>query len=571
MPRLLLLLLLGCSEGGALFDWLRPSRPPAAAPGARADDAPFEMATADETFLAEAQRLGALDSCHLRVVARLRAGCDGLTEEQLAKLGVALFNCQAAVEGRPTFRCTEEMGLGECTGPMDPDTWNAYHIVSNRARAVCYAARQQLFRRRAELTVNALISTATSQLSAMQELKDGQLELRELTSASLDRLLAGHGTLQSQQAELRAGQELMEDSLAQNLRRLGQEKALIASGQELVAQLIQGVAQKMENVSENLQLQGAEVQQNHKTVVQDLAQVRHQARDIHQKIDHSVSEFQQHQDRTSRYYSDLMSKLERMNSTLALLLDHLDRTQTRVEERLHLIQGYLGQAGLSLAAAWVCVAHAAYFLLSAVLLTFLRCAAFTRAALLVLVPLNALAEINQQAALDLGSLTVLLLVLSLAHWLLRRVTRTSGVLARLPPAEPQTSRSYPPSSTPDRRGSGDELLIQESIISGSLGASPPRRKSLLSGSLGHSTPRTRPAAEDGPLRNLGGAFDDSRDFIHDSRSASPTPSVVSNSSLTGRQLCHGVTKTGKACKKRAVLGQEFCRVHEGGLSSYLQA
>lgn len=54
---------------------------------------------------------------------------------------------------------------------MDSDTWNAYHIVSNRARSVCYATRQQHFRRRAELTVNALISTATNQLHAMEDLK----------------------------------------------------------------------------------------------------------------------------------------------------------------------------------------------------------------------------------------------------------------------------------------------------------------------------------------------------------------------------------------------------------------
>lgn len=54
---------------------------------------------------------------------------------------------------------------------MDSDTWNAYHIISNRARSVCYSARQQLFRRRAEHTVNALISTAASQLDAMKDLK----------------------------------------------------------------------------------------------------------------------------------------------------------------------------------------------------------------------------------------------------------------------------------------------------------------------------------------------------------------------------------------------------------------
>lgn len=156
---------------------------------------------------------------------------------------------------------------------MDSDTWNAYHIVSNRARSVCYATRQQLFRRRAEHTVNALISTATSQLDAMKDLKvglglknnlfflfcksvvswdswiifkqEGQVELKELTAASLDKLLEGHSALQAQQGKLHEGQEHMESSLRDNLERLGQEKALIASGQELVAQLIQGITQRM--------------------------------------------------------------------------------------------------------------------------------------------------------------------------------------------------------------------------------------------------------------------------------------------------------------------------------------
>ena len=133
-------------------------------------------------------------SCVLsQVVARLRSSCESLSEEQLAKLGVVLFNCQAESEGRQTYPCTEEMvnthsysiiycstlnnlpvmfqSIKECTASMDSDTWNAYHIVSNRARSVCYATRQQLFRRRAEHTVNALISTATSQLDAMKDLK----------------------------------------------------------------------------------------------------------------------------------------------------------------------------------------------------------------------------------------------------------------------------------------------------------------------------------------------------------------------------------------------------------------
>lgn len=62
---------------------------------------------------------------------------------------------------------------------------------------------------------------------------------------------------------------------------------------------------------------------------------------------------------------------------------------------------------------WTCVAHTGYFVLCAVLLTFLRCPGFSRAMLLLTVPLNAAAEVNQQPALDLTGLSLLLLALSL--------------------------------------------------------------------------------------------------------------------------------------------------------------
>uniref|UniRef100_A0AAX7T0J7 Uncharacterized protein n=4 Tax=Astatotilapia calliptera TaxID=8154 RepID=A0AAX7T0J7_ASTCA len=100
------------------------------------------------------------------------------------------------------------------------------------------------------------------------------------------------------------------------------------------------------------------------------------------------------------------------------------------------------------------------------------------------------------------------------------------------------------------------------------------------GKPNHSTPRFIPKplslaalCYDIPLSNLEGVFDsvtDSSDLGNDSRSARPTPSLVSNSSVSGRQLCNGLTKRGKVCKKRAVPGQEYCRVHEGGHSSYVQ-
>lgn len=49
--------------------------------------------------------------------------------------------------------------------------WNAYHLISNRARAICYAARNTQFRALTELTVNKLMQSAHSQIEALNSLK----------------------------------------------------------------------------------------------------------------------------------------------------------------------------------------------------------------------------------------------------------------------------------------------------------------------------------------------------------------------------------------------------------------
>uniref|UniRef100_A0A3P8X7Y2 Brambleberry n=1 Tax=Esox lucius TaxID=8010 RepID=A0A3P8X7Y2_ESOLU len=546
-----------CGPGNCFFEWMKPKQPeapapaPSLAPGLPVGETPqFEMSIADDKFLADAKLMDItpLGSCHYRVVAQLKSTCANLSEEQLAKLGVALFNCQAEVEGRRTYPCTEDMSLKHCTAGMDSDTWNAYHIVSNRARSVCYATRQQHFRRRAELTVNALISTATSQLDAMKDLKDGQLELKELTSASLEKLLEGHSALATQQGVLWEGQEKLETSLSSNLERLGQEKALIASGQKLVGQLIHGITHRMENISEQLKGQGSEVQEGHRAILDDLTEVRERAHDIYNKIDHSMSGFLQYQNRTAQYYMDLMGKLERMNGTLGTMLRYLDNMQNRLEERLHIIQGYVGWAGLSLAAVWTCVVHTGYFLLCAVVLTFLHCPSFSRAMLLFTVPLNAVAEVNQQPALDLPSLSMLLLALSLGYWLslqtLWACSRLRGAkVSRLLPAplpkkrlEPEIHSSpcyhHPHSCGPAAQNPG--LKMYKKQIDHLVG------DSQLTDSLKHT---------------------DSL-FL-------PLPSILSpRSSVSARQFCLGTTRTGQPCKKRSVLGQEYCHIHEGGYTSF---
>ncbi|XP_061154354.1 protein brambleberry isoform X2 [Syngnathus typhle] len=594
-----------------LFEWLRQTEhppaetapPPPSADAILAKEAQFEMSTADERFLSEAKQmeLSPLDSCHHKVVAQLKVSCEGLSEEELAKLGVTLFNCQAQIEGRTTYPCTQHMSIKECTAAMDPDTWNAYHIVSNRARAVCYASRQQLFRLRAEHTINMLISTAASQLAAMEDLKDGQLELRELTAASLDRLLKGHGELQTQQVKLHKGQSQMQSDLRDNLQRLAQEKALIASGQELVARLIREITDRMALVRENVQMQGSQVQDRHRAVVQDLEHVRHQAQDIQQKLDDSVSEFVQYRERTLRYYADVMSKLERTNISLGVVLRFLDETRGHIEQRLDTIRGYLDWAGelhllirsspllevafvafpgFSVTAMWTCVTHAGYFLLFAVLQSFLCCPVFSRAALLLTVPLNAAAEVNGQPALDPASLGFLMVMLWLGHWFVSQLRVQFPSRGRASAAfpfetvEPRGScDTYPQSSTPHKKEyccSGQNQLLKQETGDLAAAAGSSHRKLAASGPAHHCLPPflahpvlSAGLIDDIPCRKPFDSLNDSH-LTNDSRSASPLPSM-STSSLLGRPFCKSITKARKVCKKRAVFGQDYCRIHQDKL------
>ncbi|XP_072266649.1 protein brambleberry-like [Pyxicephalus adspersus] len=584
-------------------------------------NAPFEMITTDDKFLAEAKQLemSPLDSCHYKVVGQLRASCTEMSEEEIAKLGVALFNCQAEVEGRKTYTCTEDMTLAECTSPMDADTWNAYHIVSNRARSVCYATRQLHFRRRTELTVNTLVHTAMSQLEAMKILKDGQEELKELTSESLQKVLSSQSDILSQQEQLQNNQEKMENSITGNLEMLAEEKALIASGHHLVAEMIEGITKKMENVSSQLIEQDTELQEGHKAILADLSEVRTRSHEVYSKIESNLALFLSYQNKSAEYYDVLMEKLQRMNQSLSTVLYVMDHMHRNVEHRLSYIQGFISWAGGNLNAIYTCVLHGAYFLLLAFLMTFLQTPGFSRAVLLVLIVINALSELNQQMSLGFRSLTVLLVCTLTGHWLLLNFIRclvkvkNRKACFALPPAQSLPMSGAPKekgreflSSTPEKSCDeelskeeiklekdpffddsvlGDESFVKDvSIIaspthadwkvlqglrtpSQSTPATKLRRLSVTKSIRGYDSPYKMVAQDKIPQKHLGAVFD----ALSESKNCSPNSSMASNlslSSMSPRQFCQAITRAGQPCRNKASSGQEFCRVHTSGQTSY---
>ncbi|XP_014228778.1 protein brambleberry-like [Trichogramma pretiosum] len=68
---------------------------------------------------------------------KIKTSCSNMSEKQLAKLCVNLLNCQSTNKGRITIK--------ECNSNMKAATWNAYHLMSNRAKTIRYSSRSNQF------------------------------------------------------------------------------------------------------------------------------------------------------------------------------------------------------------------------------------------------------------------------------------------------------------------------------------------------------------------------------------------------------------------------------------------
>ena len=141
--------------------------------------------------------------------------------------------------------CSSTQTLAQCTGPMNSDMWNAYHIISNRARSVCYAVRQQQFRRQTEMAVNRLSDSTMEQLVAVQELASNHREIREMAAESLGAMHSHQEALLEQQQQVVDGHQELKDSISSNLNELASEKSLIKLGQQQLSELTESIKKQL--------------------------------------------------------------------------------------------------------------------------------------------------------------------------------------------------------------------------------------------------------------------------------------------------------------------------------------
>ncbi|XP_078714029.1 protein brambleberry-like [Lampetra fluviatilis] len=595
------------AECSGLFGWFRRRDKPAVAPtpdaqsGTQEDGhgpppqdgsqggperrgvgaAPFKLAFADERFLAEARHLelSPLDTCHYQVIGRLKGACDELSEEDLAKLGVSLLNCQSMVEDRRTFQCTADMSLSQCTAEMDPTTWNAYHIVSNRVRSVCYATRQLQFRQRTEHVVNSLVETAHDQLDTMQRIKESNEKLSELTEASIQNVLDGQGKLLSHQEQLDQSQSHLQLSISTSMEQVLEQKSLIATGHQLLAEMTMKIQRNIDDMSSELEQQGVSVKKGHHTILKDLSDVGNRAAESHQKLEAHMALVSMYQDDTSKYYSSLMSNLQRLNRTVGYLLQLVDSMQSNMDQKLDWLAQLLGGAGDNISVVYTFVLHAAYLFLAAVVVMFLQAPALPRAMLILCVVVNAISEIKTGTSFDFIELSVLTVTFAAGYFL---VVRAWTVYSKL---QPHVSGSSAPSvAAPAHfkcRKSGAQDSSSNDSVSGVGDASENLNSTVLGEPADNSTQK--------PIRNVNSrrnslsriyltADKEPFEFLHSvSRSSGrhlmrrSDPLACSSlnntsSSLLPRGPCGAITRSGLPCRKKALVGRDFCHLHLAGNS-----
>ncbi|XP_058960945.2 protein brambleberry-like [Pocillopora verrucosa] len=512
---------------------------------------PFEMTTAEEKFLAEAKKymgnLTPLDTCHQIVINRIKKSCSDINEVELAKLGVALLNCQSKSEGRRTYECTDDMELRDCTNGMDANTWNSYHIISNRARSICYATRQQQFRLKTEFTVNQLASQAENQMELMNGLQEGQRRLTEVADDTVIRVTAGQERLVRQQAKLHASyddvQRSISFSLRGNVRALHQERMMIDSGRKQLKEMAKTVQDKLESATTEIQKQDLNRKISHRLILEDLNDIRSKAEEVWNKIDHSTLQMMSYHSETTQHYNQTMENLKIINDTIGYLIEVTNQMQDKIDNRLNWLTRHLGGTGDKLVVVTTCLMHAGYFLLATLCILFLNAPLFTRLVLLVAVPINAWSEINFDSGLSYSTLSSIISVALLGNWLYFYLTK-----------------KYFPSNA-DRISKSSPLALNSAKYLG-YHETPNNTRNMLDTtdsieSLDESALTLTPK---GPVGNT------KRQLNLSYPEAASTPS---SKVTTPRRRCGALTKTGSACKRVIANGGFKCTTHLRMDSSYI--
>ncbi|XP_055539614.1 protein brambleberry-like [Wyeomyia smithii] len=512
---------------------------------------PYELSEGDEAFVREASKwigtnLSKLDLCHHRVIMKLKKSCHELNAEQMGRLAVMLLNCQSDSEGRRVYYCTEQMTLKECTSDMDPDTWNAYHLVTNRAKAVCASVRHDQFRGLTEMTVNKLMNTAHEQIAMMGQLAENQKELHSVTQEAIDEMTNNNDKIINQQGDIMRLSEAHRAKIESNLREMIREKSLIRAGQQEVAILLTDLRNRIDESIKQLETQTKRNKLNHASLLSDMENLQTGAAIIAAKIDETSAYISVQQQTAEKQFQYTLDQLQKINNTITNMLTIIDALQKNFDEKLSWITEKIGGSDYVMRKINIIVTHFCYIVFGMICLSFVGADKFIRIFFIILVPGNLLGNLVDLFNSDVIQLSIILMSFILADLICRLAIRF-----------------YPA-----------ELLSMNNATSSRNQINPrnqQREPSVApSNNLADSDENDDENDEYEIRRETSSYARPSLSRFSRERSITPQPNGTSRRSVTpfdnvsngDRHLqCHGRTVRGEQCRGMARSGSDFCRLH----------
>lgn len=537
--------------------------------------AKFEVVSTDEKFLKFANELNdmsPLDACYHIVVYSLKKKCGDLTEEDLGKLAVQLLNCQSEAENRPTFQCTADMTIAECTKNMDGPTWNAYQIVGNRARAMCYATQQDQFRRLTEMAVHELVAAADDQLENLKQMMKGQELLHSLTSETVQKLFDSQMELLGNHQQLKLAHDTIMSNVESNMKNLHQEKSLIATGNKQLAEMVENIKKKLDLTAENMATQERKQQENYKNIIEDLGQIHIKAQDALKKLDESSAQLLRNHKEMTKFYLEMYLNVNKINSSVSELMDTVLTMQKDLEKKISWFSHILGSSEDKLAVMMSWGQHLMFFLFIIIMSVYLQIPRLSRLAIIAALTANAVAELKFGQSIGfrhvLGFIVTVVTANVMYHiWRPKSYYRREQYMA-IGDADPD-ARSFPLSA--------DEIQTLQHLLQRVQNSVPESNDGGGSGNQFNRNQATRARPDSSTMleedENIRRFLDDNLDATETFRPETPLPSTsgfgrsFSRSSTPSRSSttsvrCHGLTRTGTPCRLSAAPGRDFCHRHK---------
>ncbi|KAL5280294.1 hypothetical protein ACFFRR_004336 [Megaselia abdita] len=332
---------LAVQTNGSFLDWIWPNRNVEIfRPSLQLNNLPsinFELSETDEKFIEDSskllgRKLSKSDFCQQRVVLNLKTSCKSLTDEQLRRLSVDLFNCQLHSESKTSHECSENMPLEECTSQMSPEEKSSYAQIYGQAKQLCLSIRQDQFRGLTELTINKLVSSTHQHLDLMEKLQNSQKLLEKATLTSLDEITDSHLKLLDQQQEILKMSEFQKHNSEQNMREILKEKSLLKIGNSELNSFIFNLKQKVK-----------EGKDDYSSLVSDLEQLNAISSRITLKLEEITEEISERGEENYALLETTKRQIEQVDEVVEEVFNFVMALRKEFNEKVRWLEKYLGK------------------------------------------------------------------------------------------------------------------------------------------------------------------------------------------------------------------------------------